>query len=123
MRARPGQAARATGGQKVFLPKTMVEREIELVQGLVPISQPLNAKGARRMGGWGRAFLLHFPFHSAGSLAPSLPPAGLNLLRAFEGVPATPYLSHPFKALRGGGRGRGGAAGAQPEAQRPLLLP
>lgn len=62
-------------GQKVLTGKTMAKREIQLVQGLVPISQPLNAKGAERMGGRGRAFYCIFPFILGGFLAPSLPPA------------------------------------------------
>lgn len=74
VRARPGQAARATGGQKVFLPKTMVEREIELVQGLVPISQPLNAKGARRMGR-GESVFIAFPLSFCGRSRPFPPPS------------------------------------------------
>lgn len=61
-------------GQKVLTGKTMAKREIQLVQGLVPISQPLNVKGAERMGGRGRAFLLHFPLSFWGAFSPLLPP-------------------------------------------------
>lgn len=61
-------------GQKVLTGKTMAKREIQLVQGLVPISQPLNAKGAERMGGRGRAFLLHFSLSFWGAFWPLLSP-------------------------------------------------
>lgn len=61
-------------GQKVLTGKTMAKREIQLVQGLVPISQPLNAKGAERMGGRGRAFLLHFSLSFWGAFLPLLSP-------------------------------------------------
>lgn len=72
-------------------------------------------KGQREWEGWGRAFLLHFAFHSGGRSRPPLPPAGLNLHRAFQGVIWSPYLSHPFKAWRV--EGEGGVAGTGSSAE------
>lgn len=103
---RPGGPGELVG-QKVLWPKTMVEREIQLVQGLVPISQPLNAKGVKRMGGWGRAFLLHFPFHSGGLSRPFSLPAGLNLHRALKESFGL-YICHMRLRRFGQRRGRGG---------------
>lgn len=56
-----------------------------------------------------------------GVLAPSLPPAGPNLHRAFQGVIWSPYLSDPFKALRA--EGEGGVAGSEPLPAGPLPSP
>lgn len=54
--------------------KTMVEREIQLVQGLVPISQPLNAKGAKRMGRVGESVFIAFSLSFWGACSPLLSP-------------------------------------------------
>lgn len=72
-------------------------------------------KGQREWEGGGECFYYIFPFILGGFLAPSLPAAGLNLHRAFEGVIWSPYLSHPFKALRE--EGEGGVAGAGSSAE------
>lgn len=55
-------------------PKTMAEREIQLVQGLVPISQPLNAKGAKRMGRVGESVFIAFSLSFRGAVSPLLSP-------------------------------------------------
>ena len=79
------------------------------------------------MKGGGERFYCIFPFILGGFLAPSLSPAGLNLHWASQGVIWSPYLSHPFKALRAEGEGGVAAtdssAELRPWAPCPLLLP
>lgn len=73
------------------------------------------------MGRGGARFYCIFPFILGGVLAPSLPPAGPNLHRAFQGVIWSPYLSDPFKASRA--EGEGGVAGSEPLPTGPLPSP
>lgn len=78
-------------------------------------------KGQREWEGWGARFYCIFPFILGGVLAPSLPPAGPNLHRAFQGVIWSPYLSHPFKALRV--EGEGGVPAGPPPSPPALGVP
>ena len=103
-------------GQKVLPRKTMAEREIQLVQGLVPISQPLNAKGAERMGRVGESVFIAFFLSFWGAFSPLLSPQQAStctgLLKESFGV----HICH-IHLRRCGRRGR---VGWQPDSSTEL---
>lgn len=103
--------------------KTMAKREIQLVQGLVPISQPLNAKGAERMGGRGRAFLLHFSLSFRGAFSSLLSPQHRALKESFGLHICHIHLRRCGWRERMGGWVQAALLSPSLEAHCPLFLP
>lgn len=103
----------------------MVEREIQLVQGLVPISQPLNAKGAERMGRVGESVFIAFSLSFWGALSPPLSPQQASTCTGLFKESFGAHICHIHlrrcgRRERGGVPGAGSSAELQPQARHPL---
>lgn len=104
--------------------KTMVEREIQLVQGLVPISQPLNAKGAKRMGRVGESVFIAFSLSFWGAPSPLLFPQQASTCTGLSKESFAVHICHIHLRRCGRGRGWGGRhrLRRRAPARRPTAL-